>query len=96
MDYISGNICFYSALNPGGIPGVVEYRENESAKLDLQASNGYVKKSNIIKIAREKSTGPMRRTCPDKYQDQKSGDTSGCFYPGSQIHKNNWPCEVGT
>jgi predicted methyltransferase len=43
--------AFYAALKPGGILGVVEHRLNEKAKGDDQGKSGYVKESEVIRLA---------------------------------------------
>jgi predicted methyltransferase len=43
--------AFYAALKPGGILGVVEHRQNEKAKGDDQGKSGYVKESEVIRLA---------------------------------------------
>jgi predicted methyltransferase len=42
---------FFKALKPGGVLGVVEHRENSKKKTDPKAKSGYVKESDIIRIA---------------------------------------------
>lgn len=43
--------AFYSALKPGGILGVVEHRQNEKSTSDPQGKSGYVKESEVIRLA---------------------------------------------
>lgn len=43
--------AFYSALKPGGVLGVVEHRQNEKAKVDAKDKSGYVKQSEVIRLA---------------------------------------------
>ena len=43
--------AFYAALKPGGILGVVEHRQNEKAKGDPEGKSGYVKESEVIRLA---------------------------------------------
>lgn len=44
--------AFFEALKPGGILGVVEHRENPNKKDDPKATNGYVKESQVIQMAK--------------------------------------------
>lgn len=43
--------AFYSALKPGGILGVVEHRQNEKSKTNDKGKSGYVKESEVIRLA---------------------------------------------
>ncbi|WP_141733845.1 class I SAM-dependent methyltransferase [Oligoflexus tunisiensis] len=43
--------AFYTALKPGGILGVVEHRANEKTKMDPKDKSGYVKESEVIRLA---------------------------------------------
>ncbi len=43
--------AFYAALKPGGILGVVEHRADKKAKTDPKAESGYVKESEVIRMA---------------------------------------------
>jgi predicted methyltransferase len=43
--------AFYSALKPGGILGVVEHRQNEKSKVADKGKSGYVKESEVIRLA---------------------------------------------
>ena len=45
--------AFYTALKKGGVLGVVEHRLPESAADDLQNTSGYMKQSQVIKMAEE-------------------------------------------
>ena len=42
---------FYQALKPGGVLGVVEHRLPESREQDPKAASGYVKESEVIRMA---------------------------------------------
>jgi predicted methyltransferase len=42
---------FYKALKPGGVLGVVEHRLPESRTQDPKAASGYVKESEVIRMA---------------------------------------------
>jgi predicted methyltransferase len=44
---------FYASLKSGGVLGVVEHREFEKKKQDPKAKSGYVKESEIIKMAQK-------------------------------------------
>lgn len=43
--------AFFKALKPGGVLGVVEHRLPESATQDPKAATGYVKQSEVIRMA---------------------------------------------
>jgi len=43
--------AFYTALKPGGILGVVEHRQNEKSSADPKGKSGYVKQSEVIRLA---------------------------------------------
>jgi predicted methyltransferase len=43
--------AFYTALKPGGILGVVEHRQNEKSSTDPKGKSGYVKQSEVIRLA---------------------------------------------
>lgn len=42
---------FFAALKPGGVLGVVEHRASEKGKQDPKAKSGYVKESEVIRLA---------------------------------------------
>jgi len=44
---------FYSALKKGGVLGVVQHRAPESSKVGLNPKTGYMKESQVIKIAKQ-------------------------------------------
>lgn len=43
--------AFYAALKPGGVLGVVEHRQNEKNTSDPKGKSGYVKESEVIRLA---------------------------------------------
>ncbi len=43
--------AFFKALKPGGILGVVEHRADEKSKKDPKFKSGYMKESDVIRIA---------------------------------------------
>jgi predicted methyltransferase len=43
--------AFFAALKPGGILGVEEHRADKKAKTDPKAESGYVKESEVIRMA---------------------------------------------
>lgn len=42
---------FFAALKPGGVLGVVEHRADKKGKADPKAASGYMKESDIIRLA---------------------------------------------
>ncbi len=45
--------AFYAALKPGGILGVVAHKFPENKKIDSSKNTGYLKESEVIKIAKK-------------------------------------------
>jgi predicted methyltransferase len=44
---------FYKALKPGGILGFVEHRASAKGKIDPEAKSGYVRESDVIRMAKK-------------------------------------------